>query len=100
MRILLTGASSFTGLAIAEQLRRAGHEVTAPLPRAAGAYDEGVRALRVAELPAFANVTPSSVAAAIVEACSRRSISFDEIGICDPSGLTGATFRTDLFRRR
>lgn len=45
-RILLTGASSFTGLWIAEALAAAGHEVTAPVRRGAGDY-AGLRAQRL-----------------------------------------------------
>ena len=48
-RILLTGASSFTGLWIAEALAAAGHEVVAPLTRETDAYP-GLRGERVARL--------------------------------------------------
>ena len=48
-RILLTGASSFTGLWIAEALAAAGYEVVAPLTRDADAYP-GLRGERVARL--------------------------------------------------
>ena len=48
-RILLTGASSFTGLWIAEALAAAGHEVVASLTRDADAYP-GLRGERVARL--------------------------------------------------
>jgi UDP-glucose 4-epimerase len=48
-RILLTGASSFSGLWIAEALAAAGHEVTAPLKRQEADYS-GLRAERVARL--------------------------------------------------
>jgi len=47
MRVLLTGASSFTGYWFARALRAAGHEVVAPLRRSRGEYDSGARALRV-----------------------------------------------------
>ncbi|MCA6238859.1 MAG: NAD(P)-dependent oxidoreductase, partial [Phenylobacterium sp.] len=50
-RILLTGASSFTGLWIAEALAAAGHEVVAPLTRQADGYP-GLRGERVARLSA------------------------------------------------
>ena len=50
-RILLTGASSFTGLWIAEALAGAGHEVTATLTRGEGDYP-GLRGERVARLAA------------------------------------------------
>ncbi len=46
MRILLTGASSFTGSWFAHALVRAGHEVTATFRREADAY-EGIRRARV-----------------------------------------------------
>ncbi|WP_332767509.1 NAD(P)-dependent oxidoreductase [Phenylobacterium sp.] len=48
-RILLTGASSFSGLWIAEALVGAGHDVTAPLRRRRGDY-EALRADRVTRL--------------------------------------------------
>jgi UDP-glucose 4-epimerase len=47
MKILLTGASSFTGLWLATMLAQAGHEVTTPLRRAGGDYGDGVRGSRV-----------------------------------------------------
>lgn len=50
-RILLTGASSFTGLWIAEALAAAGHEVTATLTRGESDYP-GLRGERVARLAA------------------------------------------------
>jgi nucleoside-diphosphate-sugar epimerase len=46
VRILLTGASSFTGAHLAATLHDAGHTVVAPLRRDVSAY-EGVRAARV-----------------------------------------------------
>jgi len=52
-RILLTGASSFTGLWIAEALAEAGHEVVSPLTRGEGDYP-GLRGERVARLAASA----------------------------------------------
>jgi len=55
-RVLLTGASSFTGVWIAEALAAAGFEVTAPLLRERAAY-EGVRLDRVARLERCARVT-------------------------------------------
>lgn len=54
-RILLTGASAFSGLWIAEALRANGHEVIAPLKRAAADY-AGLRAERVARLRLIAEV--------------------------------------------
>lgn len=56
MRILLTGASSFTGFAFANALTAAGHEVTAPLRGGQGSYVAGVRARRVAALPRVATI--------------------------------------------
>ncbi|RAK59997.1 NAD(P)-dependent oxidoreductase [Phenylobacterium hankyongense] len=53
--ILLTGASSFTGLWIAEALSAQGHEVVAPLRRARDA-DAGLRGLRVARLAQAADL--------------------------------------------
>jgi nucleoside-diphosphate-sugar epimerase len=50
VRILLTGASSFTGLWFARALSAAGHHVVAPLRRAREDYQGDVRAKRVAEL--------------------------------------------------
>ncbi|MGH7041022.1 MAG: NAD-dependent epimerase/dehydratase family protein [Acetobacteraceae bacterium] len=50
MRILLTGASSFTGFWFARALHAAGHHVVAALHGARGTYTEGVRAVRVAQL--------------------------------------------------
>jgi hypothetical protein len=47
MRVLLTGASSFTGYWFARALHAAGHEVVAPLLRRRRDYDTGVRAHRV-----------------------------------------------------
>lgn len=47
MRILFTGASSFTGYWFANELVRAGHDVVAIFQRASDAYD-GIRAERVA----------------------------------------------------
>lgn len=57
MKILLTGASSFTGFWFAGQLRQAGHEVVAALRGSPGAY-EGVRAQRAARLGGWAEVVP------------------------------------------
>jgi nucleoside-diphosphate-sugar epimerase len=47
MRILLTGASSFTGCHIARVLLDRGHEVTATLTRSSDAYRAGMEALRL-----------------------------------------------------
>lgn len=53
MRILFTGASSFTGAWFARCLAKAGHQVVATFQRPAGAYD-GVRADRVGQVAAVA----------------------------------------------
>ncbi|MGA8551039.1 MAG: NAD(P)-dependent oxidoreductase [Stellaceae bacterium] len=50
MNILLTGASSFTGLWFARALQAAGHQVTAALLRSRDDYRDGPRAARVREL--------------------------------------------------
>ncbi len=55
MKVLLTGASSFSGFWFAEQLAALGAEVTAPL-RAAPASYQGVRGLRVAKLESVAEI--------------------------------------------
>jgi nucleoside-diphosphate-sugar epimerase len=55
VRVLLTGASSFTGLWFAKALRAAGAEVVAPLRGKAGEYS-GVRGRRVEELRGAATV--------------------------------------------
>lgn len=56
MKILLTGASSFTGFHFARALAAAGHHVVAPLQRAAADYTSGARAERVKRLPETADV--------------------------------------------
>jgi UDP-glucose 4-epimerase len=55
VRILLTGASSFTGYWFAHALAAAGHHVVAPLQRAQDAYS-GVRGERVARLARVAEI--------------------------------------------
>lgn len=55
MRILLTGASSFTGLWFARSLTKAGHTVVAPLKGLVADYS-GLRSERVAELKRVAEV--------------------------------------------
>ncbi|MFT0877368.1 NAD(P)-dependent oxidoreductase [Rhodopseudomonas sp. G2_2311] len=70
MRVLLTGASSFTGYWFARLLAEAGHEVVAPLRKPLAAYADGVRGERVRRL---ANV------AEIVEDCVFGSLRFAEL---------------------
>ncbi len=57
MKILLTGASSFSGYWIAEKLHRAGASVVAPLRGTVNGYD-GVRGERVRKLAAIAEIVP------------------------------------------
>jgi UDP-glucose 4-epimerase len=59
VRILLTGASSFTGLWFARSLAAAGHTVVAPLRGATGNYS-GLRGERVAALELVAEVVERS----------------------------------------
>jgi UDP-glucose 4-epimerase len=61
VKILLTGASSFSGLWFARALHAAGHHVVAPLRRAREEYRGDVRALRVAELDHVAECSFGSV---------------------------------------
>jgi len=69
LRILLTGASSFTGLWFARKLAMAGHTVVAPLKGARSAYS-GLRGERVAQLSGVVEV---------VEACPFGSAAFIEL---------------------
>jgi UDP-glucose 4-epimerase len=55
VRILLTGASSFTGYWFARELVTAGHAVVAPLRRAKDAYS-GLRGERVAQLAGLVDI--------------------------------------------
>lgn len=55
MRILFTGASSFTGMWFVKALVQAGHSVIAPLKNAESAY-EGLRKTRISEISTFADV--------------------------------------------
>ncbi|HLY55262.1 MAG TPA: NAD(P)-dependent oxidoreductase [Stellaceae bacterium] len=57
MKILLTGASSFSGMWFAEKLAAGGAEVTAPLRAAADSYT-GVRGERVRRLASVAEIVP------------------------------------------
>lgn len=60
MKILLTGASSFTGYWIARALHQAGHHVVATLRGAPQGYD-GVRGERVRRLADCAEIVPDCV---------------------------------------
>lgn len=57
MKILLTGASSFTGYWFARELAAAGHDLVMTLTRKPADYD-GVRGERVAALQGFGQVVP------------------------------------------
>jgi nucleoside-diphosphate-sugar epimerase len=57
MRILFTGASSFSGLWFVRELAAAGHEVVMPLRRRPEQYD-GVRRARVERLAQYGRVVP------------------------------------------
>lgn len=59
MRVLLTGASSFTGYWFARELAGAGHHVVAPLRGTPESYD-GVRAERVARLAGQVEIVPDA----------------------------------------
>jgi UDP-glucose 4-epimerase len=61
MKILLTGASSFTGFWFARALSAAGHHVVAPLRRSVTDYVEGVRAERVKRLAPIAEIVEHCV---------------------------------------
>ncbi|MDQ0512171.1 NAD-dependent epimerase/dehydratase family protein [Ancylobacter amanitiformis] len=56
MKVLLTGASSFTGYWFAEALAKAGAQVVAPLTAGRADYAEGARAQRVARLGTVAEI--------------------------------------------
>jgi nucleoside-diphosphate-sugar epimerase len=58
MKVLLTGASSFTGYWFAKALTEAGHEVVAPLFRARDAYAGDTRADRVLALESMLRLVP------------------------------------------
>lgn len=55
MRILFTGASSFTGMWFVKALTQAGHSVVAPLKNPEAAY-EGLRKDRISEISSLADV--------------------------------------------
>ncbi|CAL8975214.1 hypothetical protein RHODGE_RHODGE_04126 [Rhodoplanes serenus] len=56
MKVVLTGASSFTGFWFATVLARRGIHVVAPLRRPFGGYSDGARAARVSRLADIAEV--------------------------------------------
>jgi UDP-glucose 4-epimerase len=60
MKVLLTGASSFTGYWFARALSAGGVHVVAPLRSAAASYVEGPRAERVRRLKAVAEIVEAS----------------------------------------
>lgn len=60
MKVLLTGASSFTGYWFARALSEAGVEVVAPLRAAAASYDQGPRAERVRRLKPMAEIVDAA----------------------------------------
>jgi UDP-glucose 4-epimerase len=60
MKVLLTGASSFTGYWFAEALNRAGHHVVVPLRGALPDYRDGPRAERVRRLYSIAEVVEAA----------------------------------------
>lgn len=74
MKVLLTGASSFSGLWFAEKLAAAGVEVVAPLRADPSSY-AGVRARRVQRLRRVAEIVPNVVFGAdgFLELASGRS---------------------------
>ena len=73
MKLLLTGASSFTGYWFARSLAEAGHTVVMPLRGAVESYAEGVRAQRVRALRQFGEV---------VSGCSFGSPEFLSLARC------------------
>ena len=60
MKVLLTGASSFTGYWFAHELSGAGRQVVAPLRAALQDYRDGTRAERVRRLSAVAEVVEAA----------------------------------------
>ena len=59
MKILFTGASSFTGFWLVAGLAAAGHQVTCPLTRGVAAYTD-LRRRRVEQLPPLARLIPDA----------------------------------------
>jgi nucleoside-diphosphate-sugar epimerase len=103
-RVLLTGASSFTGMWIAEALAAAGFEVLAPLLRPQAEYD-GERRARIARLGAVAEVVydrPFGSAAFLELVAGRRDIvalahhAADVTGYRDPGFDAAAAFGRNL----
>src|ERR1700726_4315062 len=60
MKVLLTGASSFTGYWFAHELHRVGRHVVAPLRGAVSDYQNGPRAERVRRLSSMAEVVEAA----------------------------------------
>ena len=60
MKVLLTGASSFTGYWFAHALHARGAHVVAPLLKSAASYTEGIRAERVRRLAAVAEIVDAA----------------------------------------
>src|SRR5579863_9971003 len=60
MKVLLTGASSFTGYWFARALNAAGAHVVAPLRDAVVSYRDGARAERVRRLTEWAEIVESA----------------------------------------
>jgi nucleoside-diphosphate-sugar epimerase len=60
MKVLLTGASSFTGYWFAHELSRAGRHVVAPVRGASKDYRDGTRAERVRRLSALVEVVENA----------------------------------------
>ncbi len=78
MTLLVTGGSSFTGYWFVRALAEAGHRVVAPLRRKRSDYTQGVRATRVRELEAYAE---------IIEDCPFGSDAFLELCRAQPYAL-------------
>src|SRR5271170_4866330 len=76
MRVLLTGASSFTGYWFAGALAAAGHAVVAPLRGAVAGY-EGVRGERVRRLAATAAIAENCPVGSAPFAALLRGGGFD-----------------------